>query len=103
MKKTILVTGASTGIGAATARLLAAGNLIFVHYHSSAAEAGRTAGAVAELGGEAVLLQADLSTEQGCRDLMSRGVRPLRPPGRPGEQCGRADPRAYRRGSWNGS
>ena len=71
MRKTILITGASTGIGAATARLLAAGNLIFAHYHSSKAEAGRTARAVGEQGGEAVLLQADLSTEQGCRDLLS--------------------------------
>jgi 3-oxoacyl-[acyl-carrier protein] reductase len=70
MKKIILVTGASTGIGAATARLLAAGNLVYVHYHSSAAEAERTAAAVAEAGGEAVLLRADLSTEQGCRDLL---------------------------------
>ena len=72
MKKTILITGASTGIGAATARRLAAGNLIYVHYHSSAAEARATAAAVAGLGGEAVLLQADLSTEQGCRDLLSQ-------------------------------
>jgi 3-oxoacyl-[acyl-carrier protein] reductase len=71
MKKIVLVTGASTGIGAATARLLAAGNLVYAHYHSSAAEAQATARAVAELGGEAVLLRADLSTEQGCRDLLS--------------------------------
>jgi 3-oxoacyl-[acyl-carrier protein] reductase len=69
MKKIVLVTGASTGIGAQTARTLAAGNLLFVHYHASAAEAQATARAVAELGGEPVLLRADLSTEQGCRDL----------------------------------
>jgi 3-oxoacyl-[acyl-carrier protein] reductase len=71
MAKTILITGASTGIGAATARLLGAENRIFVHYHSSAAEAGRTAQAVTAQGGEAVLLQADLSTERGCRDLLA--------------------------------
>jgi 3-oxoacyl-[acyl-carrier protein] reductase len=69
-QKRILITGASTGIGAAAARLLAAGNLIYVHYHSSAADAQVVARDVAREGGEAVLLQADLSTEQGCRDLV---------------------------------
>jgi 3-oxoacyl-[acyl-carrier protein] reductase len=68
--ETILITGASTGIGAATARLLAPGNLVFAHYHSSAAAAQAVGRAVSEQGGEAVVLQADLSTEQGCRDLM---------------------------------
>jgi 3-oxoacyl-[acyl-carrier protein] reductase len=67
---TILITGASTGIGAAAARLLAPGNLVYAHYHSSAAAAQAVGRAVSEQGGEAVVLQADLSTEQGCRDLM---------------------------------
>ena len=39
MAKTILITGASTGIGAATARALAAGNTLFLHYNQSQAEA----------------------------------------------------------------
>ena len=56
MKKTILITGASTGIGAETARLLAPGNRIFVHYNASQAEAERTARDVEARGGEAVLL-----------------------------------------------
>jgi len=71
MKKTILITGASTGIGAETARLLAPGNRIFVHYNASQAEAERTARDVEARGGEAILLRSDLATEAGCRSLFA--------------------------------
>lgn len=70
MKKTILITGASTGIGAETARQLAPGNRLFVHYNASQAEAERTARDVESRGGEAVLLKADLTREAGCRALV---------------------------------
>ncbi len=68
MKK-ILITGASTGIGAETARLLAERNTVFVHFHSSADAAQNVAAAVEEKGGTAHLIQADLSKEAGCREL----------------------------------
>ena len=71
MSKTLLITGASTGIGAETAIFLAKGNTVFIHYHSSEKEALQVAEKVENSGGKAVLLQADLSTEQGCRDLVA--------------------------------
>ncbi len=68
--KNILITGASTGIGAATATTLAEGNTVFVHYNSSAEKARAVADEVEKLGGKALMVQADLSTEEGCRALM---------------------------------
>ncbi len=70
MTKSILITGASTGIGAETARQMAAGNEIFVHYNTSAEQAEKVAADVSEKGGKSYLMQADLSKEDGCRELV---------------------------------
>ncbi len=68
----ICITGASTGIGAETARELAEGNEIFVHYHSSVDAAKRVAAEIVERGGTAHLVKADLRAEAGCRELGSK-------------------------------
>lgn len=70
MARRVLITGASTGIGGETALQLAAGNEIFVHYNASAEAAQKVAAGVEQNGGSPHLIQADLSNEQGCRDLV---------------------------------
>ena len=70
MAKAILITGASTGIGAEAARHLARGNELFIHYNASHAAAEEVGAAVEQLGGKAFLVQADLANEPGCRSLL---------------------------------
>jgi 3-oxoacyl-[acyl-carrier protein] reductase len=72
MTKIILITGASTGLGAATARLLAPQNKIFVHYYSSKEAAEKVAKDVEESGGEAFLIQEDLTSEEACIRLVKK-------------------------------
>jgi 3-oxoacyl-[acyl-carrier protein] reductase len=60
--KAVLVTGSSTGIGAAVAHGFAAcGSRVAVHCNRSRAEAETVVAAIKKEGGEAVLLQGDLS------------------------------------------
>jgi len=69
--KAVLVTGASTGIGAAAA--LAFGHQrakVAVHYHTSAEAAERVAAGIREAGGEAFTLQADVRDRGQAKALV---------------------------------
>lgn len=69
--KTTLVTGASTGIGAAVARAFGAlGAKVGVHYNSHLAEAETVAADVRAAGGEAFVVKADAADAEA----MSRAV-----------------------------
>jgi 3-oxoacyl-[acyl-carrier protein] reductase len=58
--RAVLVTGASTGIGAAVARAFGrAGARVAVHYHASEAAAQKVAADIRAGGGEAIVLRAD--------------------------------------------
>jgi len=60
--KVVLITGASTGIGAAAARAFArCGSRVVVHYHASAEAAEGVAADVRRLGGEAALVRGDVT------------------------------------------
>jgi 3-oxoacyl-[acyl-carrier protein] reductase len=64
--KTALVTGASRGIGRATALALAnAGARVFVHYRRAAAEADDVVAYIRKSGGHADALKADLAAADG--------------------------------------
>ena len=75
--KTALVTGASRGIGRATAiALAAAGARVLVHYGHSAQEADAVVAAIKAQGGSADAVSADLGAPDGAEQL-ARQVRSL--------------------------
>ena len=73
MTKTLVITGASRGIGAATARLAGgSGYSVCVNYRENAREAARVVADVEAAGGRAIAVQADVSVES---DIMRRSIR----------------------------
>ncbi len=68
--KVALVTGASRGIGRATAKALAdSGAHVLVHYGNAATEAEGLVAEIRTAGGSADALQADLSSPDGAIKL----------------------------------
>jgi NAD(P)-dependent dehydrogenase (short-subunit alcohol dehydrogenase family) len=75
--KTALVTGASRGIGRATAQAFArAGAYVICHYGRSGAEADALVAEIRAAGGRADAVQADLSAPEGAATL-ARQVRTI--------------------------
>src|SRR5215468_1484205 len=77
LNKTALVTGASRGIGRATALALArAGAHVLVHYGRSAREAETVVTAIQAEGGRGNAISADLAAPNGAA-LLSQAVRSI--------------------------
>jgi NAD(P)-dependent dehydrogenase (short-subunit alcohol dehydrogenase family) len=69
--KVALVTGASRGVGAAVAQLLAKrGADVVINYRSKAARAEEIATNIRAMGCRAVLVQADITSEPEVREMM---------------------------------
>ena len=65
MKPVILITGASRGIGAATALQAArAGYTVVVNYHTNARAANEVVRQIGALGANAIAVQADVAKEE---------------------------------------
>jgi len=72
----VIVTGSATGIGAATAQLLAKqGARVVVNYTRSEKEAKDTAAACERLGAEALLCKADVAQDGDCRRMAEAAVK----------------------------
>ncbi len=71
----VIVTGSSSGVGAATARLLASrGARVTINYSSSKAAAEAVAEECRGLGGDAIVCQANVSDDENCRNLVAASL-----------------------------
>jgi 3-oxoacyl-[acyl-carrier protein] reductase len=76
--KAVLITGSSTGIGAACAKAFALqGCKVGVHYHSSAESAEKVASEIEAAGGTAALVQADFSKSEDIRRAVEEAASKL--------------------------
>jgi 3-oxoacyl-[acyl-carrier protein] reductase len=73
--KVAIVTGSATGVGAATAIMLAEKNInVVINYTRSKDEAGETATTCRSKGVEAITFQADVSEDDQCRAMVQAAV-----------------------------
>lgn len=74
-RKVAIVTGSATGVGAATALLLARrGYDVLINYSKSEAEARASQTACQELGADTLLVRGDVSEDADCRALAQAAV-----------------------------
>ncbi len=68
----VIVTGSASGLGAATAAILAkAGARIIVNYSSSKKEAEETADLCRKAGGDIIVVQGDVARDEDCRKIIA--------------------------------
>jgi len=68
----VIITGSASGLGAATAAILARdGARIVINYASSKKEAEETADLCRAAGGEVVVVQGDVSRDEDCRRIVA--------------------------------
>lgn len=77
MKNTVtIITGSATGVGAATAKESASlGGHVVINYLSSETQAHETAKACEALGGEAIVIQGDVSKDEDCQNIVNQTVK----------------------------
>src|ERR1700728_3240745 len=67
-----VITGSASGLGAATATILAKGGArIVINYSPSKKEAEQTADLCRSAGGEVVVVQGDVSRDEDCRKIVA--------------------------------
>ena len=75
-KKVAIITGSATGVGAATAILLAEkGCNVVINYTRSKDEALETAKHAEELGAETIVIQADVSKDDECKAMVAEAIK----------------------------
>jgi 3-oxoacyl-[acyl-carrier protein] reductase len=76
--KRVLITGASTGIGAAVAKAFAAqGAKVALHYNASREAAEAVAGEIEKAGGSVALVHGDMGDAAACRAIVEEGAKVL--------------------------
>lgn len=92
--KTAVVTGASHGIGRATAlRLAEAGANVVVNFYQHRDDANKVVAECENLGAQAIAVQADVSNLEAARGLIETGI----------EKFGRVDILVANAGIWEGA
>ena len=75
-RKAAVITGSATGVGAATARMLAGkGWNVAINYTKSQKEAGEVSAACEKLGADTIVVQADVASDADCRRLVDDAVK----------------------------